>query len=165
MLSVKINSETIRDLNAQQLIKTVVESSFRRGHDFEITHAQKTTGETYGRLVTTSPEQLEKISKSRIPVLGELLQPIVTRGDQISREDVVKRNCLVLIAKGLNLTKSMDSTTEVLKTHLGSKNVTSIFYPRQKGSTHNGIANVECLNSAVYKQHLRKSTRLHSKWI
>ena len=165
MLSVKINSETIRDLDAQQLIKTVVESNFHRGHDFEITQTQKTTGETYGWLVTTSPEQLEKISKSRIPVLDELLQPIVTRGDQISREDVVKRNCLVLIAKGLNLTKSMDSTTEVLKTHLGPKNVASIFYPRQKGSTHSGIANVECLNLAVYKQHLRKSTRLHSKWV
>ena len=165
LLSVKINSETIRDLDAQQLLKTVVETSFCRGHDYEITQAQKTARETYGWLVTTSPEQLDKIDKSRIPVLGELLQPITNRGDQLSREDVVKRNCLVLIAKGLNLTKPMDSTTEVLKTHLGPKNVASIFYPRQKGSTHSGIANVECLNSAVYKQNLRKSFRLHGKWV
>ena len=72
---------------------------------------------------------------------------------------------MVFIAKGINLTKSTDSTTEVLKTHLGPKNVASIFYPRQKGSTHSGIAKVECLNIAVYKQHLRKPTRLHSKWV
>ena len=165
LLSVKINSETIRDLEAQQLIKAVVEASFRRGHDYEIAQAQKSAGETYGWLITTSPEQLNKISLSRIPILGELLQPIITRGDQISREYVVKRNCLVLIAKGINLTKSTDSTTEVLKTHLGPKNVALIFYPRQKGSTHSGIANVECLNTAVYKQHLRKPARLHSKWV
>ena len=165
MLSVKINSESIRDLDAQQLLKTVVESSFNRGHDYEITQAQKTAGETYGWLVTTSPEQLEKIEKSRIPILGKLLQPITTRGDQLSREEVIKRNCLVLIVKGLNLTKPMDSTTEVLKTHLGPKNVASNFYPREKGSTHSGIANVECLNSAVYKQNLRKSVRLHYKWV
>jgi hypothetical protein len=165
MLSVKINSETIRDLDAHQLLKTVVESSFTRGHDYEITQAQKTAGETYGWLVTTSPEQLERIDKNRIPVLGELLQPITNKGDQLSREDIIKRNCLVLIAKGLNLTKPMEATTEVLKTHLGPKNVASIFYPRQKGSTHSGIANVECLNSAVYKQNLRKSIRLQGKWV
>ena len=44
MLSVKINSETIRDLDAQQLIKTVVESNFHRDHDFEITQTQKNNG-------------------------------------------------------------------------------------------------------------------------
>lgn len=143
LLSIKINSETIRDLDAQQLVKTVVESSFRSGHDFEITQAQKTAGDTHGWLVTTSPEQLEKIHKNRIPVMGKLLQPIITKGDQLSREEVVKCNCLVLIAKGLNLTKPMDDTTEALKAHLGPKNVASIFYPRQKGSTHSGIANIE----------------------
>jgi hypothetical protein len=165
LLSVKINSETIRELNAQQLLKIVVETNFNRSHDYEITQAQKITGESYGWLVTTSPEQLEKMDKHRIPVLGELLQPITNKGDQLSREDIVKRNCLVLIAKGLNLTKPMDATTEVLKAHLGPKNVASIFYPRQKGHTHSGIANVECLNAAVYKQNLRKSFRLHGKWV
>ena len=165
LLSLKINSESIRDLDAQQLIKTVVESSFGRGHDYEITQAQKSTWETYGWLVTTSPEQLEKMDKHRIPISGELLQPITHKGDQLSREDVVKRNCLVLIAKGLNLTKPTDSTSEVLKNHLGPKNVASIFFPRQKGTTHSGIANIECLNSAVYKQNLRKSVRLQGKWV
>ena len=160
LLSVKINSETIREFDANQLLKIVVDASFSRGHDFEIAQAQKVAGESYGWLVTTSQEQLEKMDKHRIPVLGELLQPITNKGDHLSREDVVKRNCLVLIAKGLNLTKPMDSTTEALKSQLGPKNVASIFYPRQKGSTHSGIANVECLNSAVYKQNLRKSFRL-----
>lgn len=48
---------------------------------------------------------------------------------------------------------------------MGVKNVVSIFYPRQKGDTHSGIANIECLNAAVYKQHLKKSARLHHKWV
>ena len=48
---------------------------------------------------------------------------------------------------------------------MGTKNVASVYFPRATGGTHSGIANVECLNAAVYKQYLRKSVRLYNKWI
>jgi hypothetical protein len=165
LLTIKINTEGIRDLEPHQLLKTVVEESFRRGHEFELVQVQKAVGETYGWLITTSPEQVEKISKNKIPVLGELLTPVITSGDQLSREDVIRRNCLVLLAKGLNLTKAIEPTTVSLHSHFGTKNIVSVFYPRATGNIHHGIANVECLNSAVYKQHLRKTARLQNKWV
>lgn len=84
--------------------------------------------------------------------------------DQLSRADIVKRNCLVLIVKGLNLTKSIEQTTDSLKAHLGANNVASVFYPRARTIVHHGTANVECVNATVYKRFLRKSVRLNGKW-
>ena len=84
LLTVKINTDNIRELVAHQLFKTVVEESFKRGHEFELAQVQKTAGETYGWLITTSPEQVEKISRHKIPILGELLTPVISSGDQLS---------------------------------------------------------------------------------
>ena len=165
LLTVKINTDNIRDLVAHQLFKAVVEESFKRGHEFELAQVQKAVGETYRWLVTTSPEQVEKIGRNKIPVLGELLTPVITSGDQLSRDDVIRRNCLVLLAKGLNLTKLIEPTTASLHAHFGTKNIVSVFYPRATHKIHRGVANVECLNSAVYKQHLHKSARLLNKWV
>jgi hypothetical protein len=165
LLTIKINTDNIRDFIAHQLYKVVVEKSFKRGHEFELAQVQKTAGEAYGWLVTTSLEQVEKINRNKIPVLGELLTPVISSSDQLFRDDVVRHNCLVLLAKGLNLTKLFEPTAASLHTHFGTKNILSVFYLRSTSKIHHDIANVECLNSAVYKQHLRKSARLQNKWV
>jgi hypothetical protein len=165
LLTLKINTDNIRDLVAYQLFKTVVEESFKRGHEFELAQVQKTEGEAYGWLVTTSPEQVDKRGRNKITILGELLTPAISSGDQLSRDDVIRRNCLVLLAKGLNLIKLIEPTTASLHAHFGIKNIVSIFYPRATSKIHHGIANVEFFNSAVYKQHLNKSVRLLNKWV
>ena len=36
LLTIKINTDNIRDREAHQLFKTVVEESFKRGHEFEL---------------------------------------------------------------------------------------------------------------------------------
>ena len=36
LLTIKVNTDNIRDLVAHQLFKTVVEASFKRGHEFEL---------------------------------------------------------------------------------------------------------------------------------
>lgn len=147
------------------LFKEVVEDSFRRGLEYEVTQTQKATGETFGWIVTTSPEQLKKLNAGRISILGELLRPTVTNKDHLSQEGVVRRNCLVLIIKGLNLNKTLDQTTEALKTFLGEKNVSSVYYPRAKPSLHSGIVNLECLNAHVYKHQVHKSAKICGKWV
>ncbi len=143
----------------------MVEESFKRVHEFELAQVQKTAREAYGWFITTSPEQVEKISRHKIPILDELFTPVVSSGDQLSRDDVIRRNCLVLLAKGLNLTKLIEPTTASLHAHFGTKNIVSVFYPRATTKIHHGVANVECLNSAVYKQHVNKSVRLLNKWV
>jgi hypothetical protein len=69
MFLVKINSETIRDLDAQQLIKIVVESSFRRGHDFEITHAHKSRGRDIWLVSDNLPGAAQKNQQKPHPSL------------------------------------------------------------------------------------------------
>ena len=165
LLTIKINTDNIRDLEAHQLFKTVVEESFKRGHEFELAQVQKTAREAYGWFITTSPEQVEQISRHKIPILDELFTPVVSSGDQLSRDEVIRRNCLVLLAKGLNLTKLIELTTASFYAHFGTKNIVSVFYPRATTKIHHGVANVECLNSAVYKQYVNKSARLLNKWV
>lgn len=108
---------------------------------------------------------MEKISRNKIPIIGELLTSVISSSDQLSRDDVVRWSGLVLLAKGLNLTKLIEPTTTSLHAYFGTKNIVSVFYPRATCKIHHDIANVECLNSAVYKQHLRKSVRLQNKWV
>lgn len=81
LLTVKIHTDTIRDLESHQLFKTIVEESFRRGHELEITQVQKNPSEGYGWLVTTSPEQVVKLGRNKVPVLGELLSPSIPSDD------------------------------------------------------------------------------------
>lgn len=57
--------------------------------------------------------------------------------------------------KGPKLTKSTEKIIDAISVHLGNKNVASVFYPMGKGSVYNTIANVECLDAAVYKQYVR----------
>lgn len=165
LLSVKVQSDNLIGVEAHQILQTVVEESFVRGHEFEITHVQNKASESYGWLLPPSPEQADKITRYKVPIFGEILQPIISSGEPISEEDIARRNCLVLIAKNLNLSKPTDQIEASFREYFGTKNLTHIFFPRAKGSIHCGIANLECLNPSVYKQHLRKSMRMHTKHI
>lgn len=164
-LSIKINGETLKDIKAHELLKYVVEDSFRRGYEFEVMQAQKTARDTYGWLTTTFLDLVSKISKFKLTVIGEILQPAIASTENPSHDGEIRCNCLVLIAKGLNLTKTIEQVVDSLRGYMGSKNIASIYFPWAIGNTHLGIANVKCLNAAVYKQYLRKTTRLHNKWI
>ena len=100
-LSIKINSETLKDIDAHQLLKYVVEDSFRRGYEFEITQAQKTASDTYGWLTTTSPDQVSKISKYKLTVMGEILQPAAANTDNLSRDGVITTQLPGAYSKGI----------------------------------------------------------------
>lgn len=41
LLTVKIHTENIRDLESHQLLQTIVEESFSRGHEYEITRYKR----------------------------------------------------------------------------------------------------------------------------
>jgi hypothetical protein len=165
LLSVKFQSDNLIGVEAHQILQTVVEESFERGHEFEITHVQKKSAESFGWLLPPSPEQADKITKHKVPIFGELLQPVISSGEPLSEVDIARRNCLVLIAKNISLSRTTEQIEASFREYFGTKNLTNIFFPRAKGHIHCGIANLECLNPAVYKQHLRKSMRMHSKHI
>jgi hypothetical protein len=157
LLTFKINTNNIRDLVAHQLFKDMVEESFKRGHEFEIAQVQKTAGEAYGWLITTSPEQVEKIGRNKVAILGELLTPSISSCDQLSRDEVFHRNCLVLLAKGLNLTKLIEPTTASLHAHFGTKNIVSVLSTEDLDEV---VVNLHFLNSHSQKLQLLENRRL-----
>ena len=71
-MTIKINTNTISELDSYKLFEFVVEKSFRQQYEFELVQVQKTFREIYGSLITTSTKQIQIIKRSRVPVLGEL---------------------------------------------------------------------------------------------
>ena len=125
----------------------------------------KKVGGNFAWIATTSPEQLHKLHSLKIPVMDELLQPSRATGEILTEEEVAKRNCLVLIAKNLNLIKSMKDTEIALKTHFGTKNINVVYFPRARGTTHSGVANIECPSPVVYMQYVKKTTKILGKYM
>ena len=83
----------------------------------------------------------------------------------LTDEEITKRNCLVLIAKNLNQTKSTTATEEAIRRHIGTELVMAVYFPRAQGTTHTGVANIECGSAIVYKNHARKTDRIIGKYV
>ena len=61
--------------------------------------------------------------------------------------------------------KSMEDTLYVIKSLMGEKNVTNIYYLSQRSNLHGGIANIECLNAIVYRQYSNKSLPMFGRYV
>jgi hypothetical protein len=126
-LSVLIKSENLEGIKAHDLFKEILENSFARGHDFEITSIQKGTLQRHAYIVAPTPQQAKKIELYQIPTPNqELLSRHNTQ--RISREDKVKKDCLNLSLYRLLKLMKVDFTSEGIKQKMGEKNVVSIWY-------------------------------------
>ena len=83
----------------------------------------------------------------------------------LTKEEIAKRNCLVLIAKNLNQTKSTTATEEAIRRHIGIELVTAVYFPRAQGTTYTGVANIKCRSAIVYKSHTCKTDRILGKYV
>ena len=72
-LSVLMKSENLEGVKAQDLFKEILENSFTRGHDFEITSVQKGTSQCHAYIVAPTPQQAKKIELHQIPVPNQEL--------------------------------------------------------------------------------------------
>ena len=122
-------------------------------------------GDYFAWCGTTSPEQLQNFLKHTITIGGEVLRPIAQTSEGLTEEEIAKRNCLVLIAKNLNQTKSTTATEEAIRRLIGIELVMAVYFPRAQGTTHTGIANIECGSAIIYKSHARKTDRILSKYV
>ena len=97
--SLKIEGEQLKTWEAHHLLKSIVTDSFARRQDFEITKVTKGIGDYFAWCGTTSLEQLQKILKHTITIGREVLRPVAQTLEGLTKEEITKRNCLVLIAK------------------------------------------------------------------
>ena len=121
MLSVKINSLSLMNISGPSLFKEVVEESFKRGHELEITGVQKNLTETWAWLVAPTPTQAEKLVKYKATFRNEIIAPIIKSGERLSANQLAKKNCLMLVLQGLKLTKTMEESLHEIKEIMGPK--------------------------------------------
>ena len=134
--SLKIEGEQLKTWEAHHLLKSIVTNTFARRQDFEITKVTKTMGNYFARCGTTSPEQLQKNLRYTITIGGEVLRPVAQTSEGLKEEEITKRNCLVLITKNLNQTKSTTATEEAIRRHIGIRLVIAVYFLRAQGTTH-----------------------------
>ena len=64
-LSVKISNDTLIGLTSHALFLDILESSFRRGHNFEIVEVQKSTPNNHAYIVAPTPFKPKKFKLSK----------------------------------------------------------------------------------------------------
>ena len=102
-----------------------------------------------------------KIQKHHVCIDNELVIPTTTIR-RFSAKEVAKKNCLVFIAKNLNLTQ-LASDAKCIQELLGEELIIDIYFSRAQGEMHNGSANVEVLNPLVYKKFVKTTVKLDGK--
>lgn len=121
-----------------ELFKEILEDSFDRNLEYEITGVQKGTANLFAWVVATTPNQATKIRESHIRVQLEILHPTIPkvelgrcRVDTLDQKEKIDSMKLCLY----NLFKH--ATTEMInhdiKEKMGAKNVVDIYYHASEG--------------------------------
>jgi len=166
LLSVKITSEALESKEWHELYEKIVEESFKRGTEYEITNIQKKKENLFAWVVASSSEQAKKMKEQQITYNHEILDGKLADRSQASKEDIAKMNALIIIAKNLNKVKSIEEIEKSIEAHMGPKNVVNFFFKRDdKNGKHLGSCNIQCLNATVYKTFVKKSAKLLSKHV
>ncbi len=91
MLSVKINSLSLLNVTGHSLFEEVVEESFKRGHELEITGVQKNTLEIWALLVAPTPSQAEKIVKFKATFRNGIIAPVIKTEERLTTIQLAKK--------------------------------------------------------------------------
>ena len=165
LLLVKISNPSLENIPGHGLYKEVLEESFKRGQELEITGVQKNITESWAWLVAPTPVQAEKIVKFKVTFRNEIIPTTIKTGERLSLAQLAKKNCLMLVLQGLKLTKTVEETLHEIKEVMGVKNVSSSFFPKQRENLHSGSVNIECLNATVYHQYVNKTLKIHNSHV
>ena len=166
LLSVKITSEGLASKEWFEMFEKIVEESFARGTEYEITNVQKKKENPFAWVVASSPEQAQRIKENKLTYNHEVLDGKLADRSLASKDDVARKNALILIAKNLNKAKSVEEIEESIKKHMGAKNAVNFFFKRdEKNGKHLGSCNIQCLNAMVYKKFGKKTVKLLGKYV
>jgi hypothetical protein len=166
LLSVKITSETLEFKEWYELFEKIVVESFHRGVEYEITNVQKKKENLFAWVVASSPEQAQKMKEHKISFNHEILEGKLADRSYASKDDIARKNALILIAKNLNKAKSIEEIEKSIESHMGPKNAVNFFFKKdEKNGKHLGSCNIQCLNAMVYKTFSKKTIKLLGKHV
>jgi hypothetical protein len=111
----------------------VLEDSFERKLEYEITGVQKGTNNTFAWIVATTSNQAAKIKEHCIRVQQEILHPTIPKSEVGRRRTEApdqkdKRDCLKLCLYNLSKRAILEMIIYAIKEKMGAKNVVNIYY-------------------------------------
>jgi hypothetical protein len=166
LLSVKITSEGLASKEWFEMFEKIVMESFARGTEYEITNIQKKKENLFAWVVASSPEQALRMKENQLTYNNEILDGKLADRSLASKDDIARKNALILIAKNLNKAKSVEEIEESIKEHMGTRNAVNFFFKRDpKNGKHLGSCNIQCLNVMVYKKFGKKTVKLLGKYV
>jgi hypothetical protein len=75
----------------------------------------------------------------------------------VSKDDIARKNTIILIAKNLNKAKNVEEIEKNIEEHMRPKNAVNFFFKRDdKNGKHLGSCDIQCLNTMVYKKFGKK---------
>jgi hypothetical protein len=154
--------KTLKDLSVHEIHAELIEISLRRGQDFEITQVHKTLKDKIVYIIAASPEKKQKLLLYQVAVRQELFTPNLISQQTWTKKEIAKKNCLTLIVKNVNIVYSQSKVMEALKNLIGERNVVCTYFSRgnKEKDQHDGICNLEVVNPVVYKQYVRKLSKM-----
>ena len=106
------------------------------------------------------------MKEHQITYNNEILDGKLADRSLASKDDIARKNTLILIAKNLNKAKSVEEIEESIEAHMGPKNAVNFFFKRDdKNGKHLGSCNIQCLNAMVYKKFGKKTVKLLGKYV
>ena len=91
LLSVKISSPSLSNVTGHSLFKEVLEESFKRSQELEISGVQKNVAETWAWLVAPTPTQAEKIVRFKATFRNEIIPTTIKTGERLSITQLAKK--------------------------------------------------------------------------
>ena len=117
-------------------------------------------------MVASSPEQAQKMKEHKVTFNNEILDGKLADRTLATKDDIARKNALILIAKNLNKAKSIEEIETSIQEHMGPKNAVNFFFKRdEKNGKHLGSCNIQCLNAMVYKKFGKKTVKILGKYV
>ena len=97
----------------------------------------------------------------------EILTPSMASTRVVSKKEIQRRNCLTLIVKDCNLYYFASEVAIALKQLISGKNVVNTYFKDGdvEKNQHSGVCNLEVLNPTIYKQYVKTTTKILSKYV
>ena len=167
LLVVRVQGDNLKMIATHQLMAQVVFTSFHHEQEFEITQVDKNKEDNFAYFTTASLEQCKKVVMHQALFNCEILTPSMASRGTVSKKEIQRRNCLTFILKDCNLYYSISDVTIALNQFIGDKNVVNTYFKDGdvEKNQHVGVCNFEVLNSTVYKQYVKTTTKILSKYV
>ena len=160
-MKLHLKGEALRNHTAMDILSNLMQDAYYDGREVEILSLTKSdTDKDFAFITLTTEEAKEDILTNGLTFHSERLKVSVTKDKEVGNPSEL-RISTTLVANNLPQRKSQSTITKSLKKLFGEENITRITFgykTNHEDDCQAGWCHTQCLNAAVYKDWLNKST-------